>query len=142
MTVRTDRRPIRARRAGASAGFALALSALLVAGCATGTSEREGRDLDLITAEELAPLAGMNAFEVIRELRPHWLRTRGVASFQWNPDEGPRIRIDEMAMVYQDLLTVDASAIREMRYLSATEATFRFGTGYPHGVILVTTRSR
>jgi len=42
-----------------------------------------------------------------------------------------------------DLTTLDEMDIREImefRYLSASDATNRYGTGYPGGVILVTSR--
>ena len=38
----------------------------------------------------------------------------------------------------ESLANLNAIAVREIRYLSAADATTRWGTGYPGGVILVT----
>jgi hypothetical protein len=46
---------------------------------------------------------------------------------------------------YGDVSSLDAmevTTIEEVRYLTAAQAQSRFGTGYPQGVILVTSRTR
>jgi hypothetical protein len=37
---------------------------------------------------------------------------------------------------------MEANTVEEIRYLTAAQAQARFGTGYPQGVILVTSRTR
>ena len=41
-----------------------------------------------------------------------------------------------------ELLRMSASEIESMRFLSAPEATIKYGTGYPGGAIEVTMRDR
>jgi len=40
----------------------------------------------------------------------------------------------------ENLVNVNAISVMEIRYISATDATTRFGTGYVGGAILVTTK--
>ncbi len=40
----------------------------------------------------------------------------------------------------ENLANLNAMSVREIRYLNATDATTRLGTGYVGGVILVTTK--
>ena len=52
-----------------------------------------------------------------------------------------RVVLDGMDYGRIDALqSLDANDIEEILYLSSSEATTRFGTGYPGGVILVSTR--
>ncbi len=121
----------------------LSLLALVTLGSACASSGQPGQSRprhsrNLITAEELSELSVSTAYEAVRRLRPAWLRARGRSGLpvvyrnnnRWGGD--PRsledIRID---------------VITEMRFLSAGDATTRYGTGFTGftgGVILVVTR--
>ncbi len=118
----------------------LSLLALVILGSACASSGQPGqsrprRDRNLITAEELSELSVSSAYEAVRRLRPGWLQARGRSGLpvvyrnntRWGGD--PRslenIRIDDVS---------------EMRFLSASDATTRYGTGFTGGVILVVTR--
>lgn len=118
----------------------LFLFAVVVLGSACASSGQPGqsrprRSSNLITADELSELSVSSAYEAVQRLRPAWLQARGRSGLpvvyrnntRWgdNPTSLESIRID---------------AIREMRFLSASDATTRYGTGFTGGVILVVTR--
>ena len=93
----------------------------------------------LIVRAQLEPLVDWSAYEAVETLNPRWLQPRGST-----PVYGPsyaRVVVDrtvrgELADLYR-ISTID---IETMRYLSASDATTRYGTGYVGGVIEVTTR--
>ena len=112
-----------------------AISAGLTA-CASGSgSSGPRRDPNMITAEELAEYSNYNALDIIRRIRPNWLRTRGTA--------GPQVIMDGARMGETEALnTISANDIESMRLLSATDATMRFGTNFTGGAIEVISRGR
>lgn len=96
---------------------------------------------DVITADEILATHLPTAFEVIERLRPQFLRTRGPTS---------ALR-DTRIIVFQDNLNlggvemlrqIRAADVREIRFLNSSDATTRFGSGFPAGVISVTSRGR
>ncbi len=118
----------------------LSLLALVILGSACASSGQPGqsrprRRSNLITAEELSGLSVSNAYEAVRRLRPAWLQARGRSGLpvvyrnnaRWGGD--PR-----------SLESIQINVINEMRFLSASDATTRYGTGFTGGVILVATR--
>jgi len=115
--------------------------ALGITGCASSGGGSEGDSgprgtSTRIIFEELEPLQQLDGYDAVRRLRPMWLRARGGAS--------PQVIIDgnRAAGGLDALRSMRASEIQEMRYLSSSDATTRFGTGFDGGAILVTTRRR
>jgi hypothetical protein len=127
--------------------FVIPLSILLAAGCATaaGTPSQQGqtssrRDPNVIAAEELDTAPETDLYAAIQHLRPMFFETRGRTS----PGIGTA---PEMIQVYVDgsrangvdaLRQLRPLDVREVRHLSATEATQRYGTGHTMGAIVVT----
>ena len=82
-----------------------------------------------------------NAMQLIRRLRPAWLRSRGSNSFS--------VAGTEYAVVYVDnirrpgglsaLFGVPSGEIRLMEFIGPADATTRWGTGHQTGVIRVVT---
>ncbi len=112
-------------------GLAAGASACASTGGGSGGPRRSA---NLISAEELAEVSTLSALDAIRRLRPRWL-------------QGTRAR----AVVVQDgarvgdqnrLSNISASSIESMRFMSASDATMQYGTGFPNGAIVVTSRSR
>ncbi len=118
----------------------LSLLAVGILGSACASSGQPGqsrtrRSRNLITADELSELSVSSAYEAVRRLRPAWLQARGRSPLpvvyrnnsRWggDPSSLESIRID---------------SVSEMRFLSASDATTRYGTGFTGGVILVMTR--
>lgn len=116
-------------------------------GCATTADSTGPRpDRELITLDDLSSRSQSfsNAYQIVENLRPHWLRKRHVR-VPVNEQQ------DEMAgeiVVYLDgtrvgsvdaLRSIAADAVLEIRHLDAAAAT-RLGTGHQHGAILVRTR--
>jgi hypothetical protein len=89
---------------------------------------------NLITEAEITASSYQNALEVVQSLRPAMMRPR--------PGGGPvMLYLDDVKMMdLNGLSTVPSGRIREIRYISAQDATTRWGTGHASGVILVTTK--
>jgi hypothetical protein len=117
---------------------------LLLSACASAGSKSstERRDRNVITRDEIASSPEHSALNLIRSLRPGMLNERGKTSIA-NADPGIVIFLDGQR--FGDISSLDAmeaNTIQEIRYLSAAQAQARFGTGYPQGVILITSRTR
>ena len=112
---------------------------------ATGAPHAPSRQQDVITAAEIAERASeaSNALQIVQKLRPQMLATRGRFSPADSTEAGgrPRVVVDGVAYgPIENLANLNAISVGEIRYLNATDATTRFGTGYVGGVILVTTK--
>ena len=94
---------------------------------------------NVLTAAEIAPHDMTTAMELIQQLRPAWLRTRGTRSF--GGPISPRVIVDALTPQDASILgTIHRDSILEMRYLTPQEATLRYGTGFPAGAIVVRTK--
>ena len=114
----------------------------LVAGaCASGTrgATPAPRSGNVITRTELDRVPGANAYDAVRQLRPMWL-SRPVT---------PSINGSNPVMVYvdgqqfgtaADLRNLPTEQIQRIEFISASDATTRYGTGHASGAILVTTK--
>lgn len=125
------------RRGGIGPGTALAVAFGLVtlgAACASGGGGERGprRDPNLITAEELADYHNLDCYDAVRRLRPRWLQGRA---------GDPTVVRDgsHLGPASEYLAQIRVGQVASIRYLSATEATMRFGTGVNGGAIVVTT---
>jgi hypothetical protein len=125
----------------------IVLSALLLtlalSSCASGgATGGQRRNPNVITNAELrqTDAEGLTAFQAIQRMRPQWLRGRGVDSFGGGAAL-PKVLVEEAPFgEVDDLRSMDAYDVDEIRFLSAADATTRFGTGYPAGAILVSLR--
>lgn len=118
----------------------LPMTLLLLLACASAGTQG-GRDRDLITETEIEESAMLDAFEVVRALRPEFLRTRGVSSFRATDPVEAQVYVDGVRFGNPDgLRRVPREVLREIRYIDAREATTRFGTGHGAGAILVATK--
>jgi hypothetical protein len=113
------------------------LVVLAVSGCSRGSGTGAGArpSSDLLTQREIATVPAANAYEAVQRLRPAFLRPRSTAT-----------RTTEYAVVFLDgirrgspetLKTIPAAQIDEIRYLSATDATTRYGLNVSAGVLEV-----
>ena len=128
------------RSGGVGPGTALAVAFGLVtlgAACASGGGGEQGprRDPNLITAEELADYHNLDCYDAVRRLRPRWLQSR--AGDPTVVRDGSRL-----GPASDYLAQIQVGQVASIRYLSATEATMRFGTGANGGAIVVTTVGR
>lgn len=115
------------------------------------------RGRSILTTEEIRRSRAASLYEVIRSLRPEWLRTRGTESIRETPrgrstGAGPgdvviqpgiptiRVYLDDSLLGDVDALRdVQPGLVGEARFLDRAEATQRWGAGHLHGAIHVIT---
>jgi hypothetical protein len=137
--------------------IAVGVTLLSVVGCASGGSSSgptgttggssqssAPHNNAVITQSELEASATQTAYDAIARLRPNFLAVRGTGSAN-TADAGVAVYLNDVrvggtatastADALKDIYVVD---IRSIQYLSASEATQRFGTGNIHGAILIT----
>lgn len=108
-------------------------------GCASagggGTSGPRSSPTRLVL-EDLQDEAVMqlDAYQAIQRLRPRWLQTRGTTN--------PMLYVDgvQRGTNLGELRSIRVADVQQMQYLSANDASTRFGTGHGGGAILLTTR--
>jgi hypothetical protein len=114
---------------------------VFVTACAAKTQNGPGGTSgprDRITAAELAEVDAVDAYTAVQQLRPLWLRARGAASFSEPMGSLPTVYADNMRLGdVGTLQTIPLAEIAEIRYISASDATTRWGTGVVGGVIEV-----
>lgn len=111
----------------------------ILSSCATGTSTGTSLNADRISREEIEQAGPSNAYDLIRKLRPVWLRWRGSTSFTQETDV--KVYLDGTPMGEREALrTIDTADIESIEYLDARRATNRYGAGHVQGAILIRTR--
>ena len=115
--------------------IACALSA-----CAS-SGARPSRSSDVITAEEIERASVSNAYDAVARLRPAFLRGRGQSSIQNPGSDLPIVYVNGLRTgTIDNLRNIPAQDVQQIRFISATDATTRYGTGHTGGIIEVTTR--
>lgn len=135
--------------AASLAALAACLTGCASGGSAAGTSPISANrsNPDVITADELAKSTGHNALEIIRELRPRFLQSRGATApgagaYSRQPLD-PVVYVDERRLAtFAELSQILMSQIREIRHFNSSEATAKWGTGHSAGAILILSRKR
>lgn len=121
----------------------VAILALAVAAC--GSPGRLGgmeSGQQALTAEDLQRVDVPNAYMAVERLRPDWLRSRGPTSPR-NP--GGNLPAVYVAGIRQQagldaLRQVRLGDVMEIQYMSAMDATTRYGTDHAGGAIIVVLR--
>jgi len=123
----------------AMAGLSLLLAS---AACASGTQGRSpSRSSNVIGQEEITASSAGNAFDLIQQVRPSWLRGRGSTSLRDPQPVLPVVYLGEINYgTVESLRGFATNGIQELRYIDATTATTRFGSGHGGGVIQVVLR--
>jgi hypothetical protein len=112
---------------------ALAFSGAACASGSGGASRPAGATQNRIVEAELAALGQVDALQAVNRLRPQWLSSRSGAA--------PVLYVDgQRRSNLQELGTVRASEVEQMEYMSASDASTRYGTGHTGGAVLVTMR--
>jgi len=125
--------------------FAIILTVASVTACSTPRTVARDRPLRptassarIITGEEIARrYHDGNLLDALHGLRGRLLRRRGPDGTRWPPVylDGLLVgSIDELAAIRVDV-------VKEVRYLSSSEATTFFGSGHTVGALLVTSAS-
>ena len=124
------------------AAFVLAAAA----GCGTGRSSTEpypARNRTILFPDEISQYgtAGRSAYDLIRQLRPEFLRSRGATSLRDLTPPTAVVYLD--GVKYGDLNSlklISAEQLTKVQYLNGSEATTRYGTDHVGGAILITTK--
>ena len=108
------------------------------ASCASaGGSHQASSNDSLITAEEIENSHQPTLYDVIRALRPNWLRSTPTA-VRSDVDSGLSVYLDTQRAGNIDILRqMPSTAAASLHFYSASEAQSRFGLGNLHGVIQV-----
>ena len=136
--------------------FLFLTAAASLAACGAPPSEGAAspaprRDPNLITREEIDASGASNALDLVRTQRPRWLQKRGLSTTRTVEGGGAESPEQTAIIVYVDdvkmgdemaLRGVNLPLVRWMRYLDATTATQRYGTGHSAGAIVISTRDR
>lgn len=145
LVARLEARPVLGKRSSQRrvALLGVLLLGASLAACATNSGTRgPSTNTSLITQQEIEDSHQPNLFDVVRALRPMWLRQM-TATVESSQDVGITIFIDNQRVggldVLRDMAPTSATALR---YYSASEAQSHFGLGNLHGVIEVTTPHR
>jgi hypothetical protein len=113
---------------------------LAVSACASGGGSGDGAkkrgSRNHITFEEIDNLDVVDCYQAVQRLRPTWLVTR-TGAFPAVFNNGT-----QQPGGINALRGIPINDVEEIRFLSARDATTRFGTGYLSGAILVKTRNR
>ncbi len=109
---------------------------------ATTTGESDAWSPDAIERSEIVERAAsdQDAMRLLRRLRPGWLRARGDNSFTDPSAKYPVVYIDEIRHgPLGTLYEIPVSQIARVEFFGTSDATTRWGTGHPAGVINVVT---
>lgn len=96
---------------------------------------------DVITEAELAEHANTPVRQAIQRLRPQFLRSRGASSINRTSVDVMAVYLGNSRMGGPEVLDqVRAGDLREIRYMSPTDATQRYGLNHTAGAIVLIPR--
>lgn len=120
--------------------FATLAITLVASACGGTNSTQTGtthRSANTITAEEINGAPGIvTVYDAIQRLRPQWL-TASHARTVGTQDELLVYLDTNRYGTLESLRGLPIGGVTELRYLSASEATNRYGTGHAGGAIVV-----
>jgi hypothetical protein len=123
----------------------LALLAPAMWSCASSGASSSGfGDPDIITREEIEESTAATAYDLVLNLRPQWLRTRGISTLaQAAGQEDIVVYMNNARLGFRDAMRqVPLGAVQYLQFFTAREATHRWGAGHLHGAILISTQRR
>jgi len=118
------------------------LSLAVAAACASsgsttrqaGSTAHRGNST-LVTQEEIVETRTVNVYDAIQRLRPQWFTSSQARGARSDPVQ---VYLDSNRYgTIESLHGLSVGGVQEIRYLSASEATNRWGTGHTGGAILV-----
>ena len=120
------------------------LLGLLLQGAACSPATRSAspsRASEVIRIDEIETSTASNAWDLVHQLRPNWLRSRGPASIRDPQPVYPVVYFGDINYgPLETLRGLATTGIEEIRFIGATTATTRFGSGHSGGVIQVVVR--
>jgi hypothetical protein len=121
--------------------LAVLLMLVVATACAGTTRTSESSNRNLITRPEITETRAGTAYEVVQQLRPDFLRGRPSGTGTSVVNMFPVVYLDGTRLgELEQMRTIPAAIVLTIQLISASDATTRWGTGYPAGVIEVKTR--
>lgn len=108
--------------------------------CAPAATGGKARNHNVLTSEEIAASQATTAHDAIKNLRPMFLRSRGQTTLEGTGQSAHVFLDGQKYGDIETLKTMSVQTVREIRFLSASDATTKYGTGYTAGIIEVWTR--
>ncbi len=118
----------------------LALLCLLGVAACSAAPRGAMHSSNVITREELESVQVSSAYDAVQRLRPQWMSRPLAPSGQ--PGSNPiLVYVDRHQMgTVDELRHLTVDQIEAMEFISAADATTRYGTGHASGIIEVTSR--
>lgn len=94
-----------------------------------------------ISRAQIEALPPTTAFEAVRRYHRDWLTGRSATATTPTGRMNPEVFLDGRHYGPLDVLhQIGTEAIEEIRFIAPADATTRFGTGYPAGIIEIVSR--
>jgi len=126
-------------RSGALFLIVASLASVSVGCAATGGNARaSGGGMDFLTGDRIRETSAQNLYAAIRQLRPNWLSTRSRSSIMFEGSNRPIVYVN--GVQHGELRTMNSMHVNDVarvQFISAPNATTRWGTGHSGGVISV-----
>lgn len=111
---------------------------VLSMGCARGVGAPMSASSDVILRDELSRSNALNAYEAVQRLRPQFFKDRGKTSLLRSESRTPIVVLDDRPLGDLSMLRdISLNLVYEIRYLSASQAQVKYGSGYSAGAIVV-----
>lgn len=124
----------------ASGGSKAPAAAPSTTAAATASSTPQRGNSTLIIQSEIEATRLETLYDVIERLRPNWFRTRGGRSEVSAGAQTSTIKVYLNRSPMGDLSSlrsIQANSVKQVQFLSASDATTQFGTNHDAGAILV-----
>lgn len=126
----------------------IAFAALLAVAAACGTRQVSSdpyprTNRSVLTLEEIQAAKGIGwtAHDLVAQLRPEYLRSRGTSSLRDLRPPTATVYLDGVRYGnVETLRTMSGDQIESIQYINAADATTRFGTDHVGGALLIKTR--
>ena len=113
------------------------VSLIVMSACATA-GKAPASQHNVVTAEELQRAGDVNLYEALGQLRPAFLRSRGIIPGATTPAAPIQVYIDGMRMGEPDhLRQIFAKTVAEVRFLEPQQAIARFGGNNTGGALVI-----
>jgi len=96
---------------------------------------------NVLEGDEFERSTALDAYALVQEFRPNWLRSRGVISIRDQSAGEVKVYLNGVSIGnVNELRQIRSDNVRELRFLGAAEAQQRYGVGHGGGVIEVLTK--
>ena len=117
---------------------------LIATACSSGKTRKDEvrRSRSIVTSVEIETTSASNAYEAIQILRPHLLQRQLSARHNVSLTEGANTKavvyLDEVRFGdFRSLEQISVFSIKQIEYISPSEATLKFGTGHSGDAFLI-----